>query len=176
MADNLAPSASRVGHARVGTGYDIHRLVSGRPLMLGGIEVPSAVGGDGHSDADALLHAVIDALLGAAALGDIGGMFPPSDPRWSGASSAELLALAGGRLDAEGWRVENVDSTVVLERPRLAPFIEAMRERIATVLGMQRDQVSVKAKTNEGLDAVGAGLAVAAQAVAIVCRKARHGE
>ncbi|HZU76325.1 MAG TPA: 2-C-methyl-D-erythritol 2,4-cyclodiphosphate synthase [Dehalococcoidia bacterium] len=156
---------------RVGMGYDLHRLVEGRRCVLGGVEIPWHPGPEGHSDGDALLHAIIDALLGAAALGDIGAFFPPSDPRWRDADSAALLGEVAARLDVEGWRVENVDSTVVLERPKLAPHLAAMRARIAAVLGVALDRVSVKAKTNEGLGAIGAGDAVAAQAVALIERK-----
>src|SRR5579875_2071940 len=147
---------------RIGTGYDIHRLAAGRRFVLGGVELPSDVGPLGHSDGDALLHALIDALLGAAALGDIGGRFPPSDPAWKDADSRLLLATVAAELRDAGWTVVNVDTTVVLEAPRLAPHIAAMRAAIAAAIGVDHDRVSVKAKTNEGLDAVGEGRAVVA--------------
>ena len=155
---------------RVGTGYDIHRLEAGRRFVLGGVELPFDRGPLGHSDGDALLHAVIDALLGAAALGDIGGRFPPSDPAWKDADSRALLATVAEELRAAGWSVINVDATVLLEAPRLAPHAAAMRAAIASALGIPENAVSVKAKTNEGLDAVGEGRAVAAQAVALIAR------
>ncbi len=156
---------------RVGTGYDIHRLEPGRRLVLGGVEIAFDRGSLGHSDGDALLHAVIDALLGAAALGDIGGRFPPSDPAWKEADSRTLLATVASELRAAGWSAVNVDATVLLQAPRLAPHIAAMRRTIAATLGVTFDAVSVKAKTNEGLDAVGEGRAVVAQAVALIARE-----
>ncbi|HEU5317831.1 MAG TPA: 2-C-methyl-D-erythritol 2,4-cyclodiphosphate synthase [Chloroflexota bacterium] len=155
---------------RAGTGYDIHRLVQGRRLVLGGVEVPFERGLDGHSDADALTHAVIDALFGACGLPDIGRHFPPTDARYAGADSISLLAEARALAQAAGWTPINVDSTVVCERPRLSPHVGAMRARLAGALGLAAAAVNVKAKTNEGLDAVGRGEAVAAHAIITVKR------
>jgi 2-C-methyl-D-erythritol 2,4-cyclodiphosphate synthase len=153
---------------RVGFGYDVHRLVEGRALRLGGIIVPFARGLAGHSDADVLLHAVTDALLGAAGLGDIGTHFPPSDDRWKGADSRDLLAVTAVLLAEQGWTVGNIDSTIVAEQPRLGPHIPAMRAEIARVLGLAEAQVSVKAKTTEGLGFTGTGEGMAAYAVALI--------
>jgi 2-C-methyl-D-erythritol 2,4-cyclodiphosphate synthase len=155
---------------RIGTGYDIHRLAAGRRFVLGGVELPADRGPLGHSDGDALLHALIDALLGAAALGDIGGHFPPSDPAWQDADSRELAARVAAEVRAAGWALINVDATVILESPRLAPRIAAMRQAVATALGIDVTRVSIKAKSNEGLDAVGEGRAVAAHAIALIER------
>jgi 2-C-methyl-D-erythritol 2,4-cyclodiphosphate synthase len=155
---------------RIGTGYDIHRLAAGRRFVLGGVELPADRGPLGHSDGDALLHALIDALLGAAALGDIGGHFPPSDPAWQDVDSRKLAARVAAELRAAGWALINVDATVVLESPRLAPRIAAMRQAVATALGIDVTRVSIKAKSNEGLDAVGEGRAVAAHAIALIER------
>jgi len=155
---------------RVGFGYDVHRLVPGRELRLGGVRVPFALGLAGHSDADVLLHAVTDALLGAAALGDIGSHFPPGDAQWQGADSRDLLAGAARLLAGAGWQVENIDSTIVAEQPRLGPHIPAMRAEIARVLGLAEEQVSVKAKTTEGLGFTGTGEGIAAYAVALITR------
>lgn len=151
---------------RIGFGYDVHRLVAGRELRLGGVVVPFALGLAGHSDADVLLHAITDALLGAAALGDIGTHFPPSDEQWRGADSRDLLAGAAAALAAAGWQIGNLDSTIVAEQPRLGPHIPAMRAEIARVLGIALDTVSVKAKTTEGLGFTGTGEGMAAYAVA----------
>ncbi len=156
---------------RAGIGYDLHRLVPGRRFVLGGIELPSASGPEGHSDADVLLHAVIDALLGAAALGDIGGRFPPGDPRWKDADSGTLLRAVKLDLDAAGWSIENIDANVILEQPRLAPYIAAIRGRLAELLELPLDRVSVKAKTNERIGSIGEGLAVAAEAIALIDRQ-----
>jgi 2-C-methyl-D-erythritol 2,4-cyclodiphosphate synthase len=153
---------------RVGTGFDLHRLVAGRPLVLGGVRIAHESGLAGHSDADALLHAVADALLGAAGLGDIGKLFPDDDPRHAGADSAVLLREVAGRVRDAGWRVLNVDSTVIAERPRLSPHIPAMRDSIARLLDLEVSAVSVKAKTHEGVDAIGQEEAIAAQAVALL--------
>jgi len=153
---------------RVGIGNDTHKLVEGRPLMLGGVNVPCEVGGAGHSDADALLHAIIDAILGALCEGDIGVHFPSSDPQWKDAKSVELLSRVVWLAHERGLKVVNVDSTVMLEKPQLRPYVFAMRENIAEVLGVEVSCVSVKAKTAEGLDAVGEGRAVAAQAVVLI--------
>jgi 2-C-methyl-D-erythritol 2,4-cyclodiphosphate synthase len=159
---------SAVPPPRVGTGYDIHRLAPGRRLILGGVEVPYDRGLLGHSDGDALTHAVIDALLGACALGDIGRHFPPSDPAYRGADSLGLLRTAVSLVRDAGWRAHNLDATVVCERPRLAPFLPAMAETLASVLEIPPGSVNVKAKTNEGLDAVGRGEAVAVQAIILI--------
>jgi 2-C-methyl-D-erythritol 2,4-cyclodiphosphate synthase len=153
--------------SRIGIGYDIHRLVEGRKLVLGGVEIPFEKGLLGHSDSDVLTHAICDALLGAAALGDIGTHFPDSDPRWAGASSLEFLARVVELVAEKGYRVANVDATVMTERPRLMPYVQMMRERLASVLQIDVDQVNIKAKTNEGLESVGRGEAIAAQAVAL---------
>lgn len=159
---------------RIGEGWDLHRLVPGRPLMLGGVEVPSDLGEEAHSDGDVLLHAVVDALLGAAALGDIGTHFPPSDPRWKGADSRELARKAAALVRAAGWEPLNLDCTVVLERPKLGPWKDAMRDSMAAVLGLGRGSVSVKAKTSEGVDAAGERRAVEARAAVLLA--ARGGE
>jgi 2-C-methyl-D-erythritol 2,4-cyclodiphosphate synthase len=156
---------------RIGTGYDIHRLVEGRRLILGGVEIVFEKGLMGHSDSDALTHALCDALLGAASLGDIGRHFPPSDPQYRDASSLDLLSRVARLVDDAGFLVANIDATILAERPKLAPSIERMRERIASTLGIDLDRVSVKAKTGEGLDAVGRGEAIAAHAVALLYAK-----
>lgn len=153
---------------RIGEGWDIHALVPGRRLMLGGVPVPHTQGLLGHSDADVLLHAITDALLGAAALGDIGSHFPDSDPRWSGADSRVLLHETARVVRAAGWQIVNVDSTIIAQAPRLAAHIPAMRESIAKVLEMEAAQVSVKAKTAERMGPVGQGLAMQARAVALL--------
>ena len=158
----------RVDAVRIGFGYDVHRLVEGRRLMLGGVHVPFERGLDGHSDADVLLHAIADALLGAAALGDIGALFPDTDPQWKGADSMMLLAEVVRCVQASGWRVVNVDATVVAERPRLRPHVDAMRERIAGVLGLPVSCVSVKATTSERMGFVGTEQGMAAQAVCLL--------
>ncbi|GIV60472.1 MAG: 2-C-methyl-D-erythritol 2,4-cyclodiphosphate synthase [Rhodothermaceae bacterium] len=153
---------------RIGIGYDVHRLVAGRPLILGGVEIPHEKGLEGHSDADVLLHAVADALLGAAALGDIGLHFPDTDERWRGADSRLLLAEVGRRVREAGYRILNLDATVALERPKLRPFIDAMRANIAGALELEPGQVSVKATTSEGLGFVGAREGAAAWAVCLL--------
>ncbi|MGI8586782.1 MAG: 2-C-methyl-D-erythritol 2,4-cyclodiphosphate synthase [Chloroflexia bacterium] len=155
---------------RVGFGYDVHRLVEWRELRLGGVVVPFERGLAGHSDADVLLHAITDALLGAAGLGDIGTHFPPGEARWAGADSRELLAGTRTLLADAGWEVANLDSTIVAEQPRLGPHIPAMRAEIARVLGLAEEQVSVKAKTTEGLGFTGTGEGIAAYAVALITR------
>lgn len=155
---------------RVGAGYDIHRFGAARPLVLGGVYVPYDMGLIGHSDADVVLHALIDALLGAAGLGDIGARFPPDDPRYRDADSGALLRQVVVELRRTGFEPVNVDVTVIAERPRIAPHAAAMRRAIAAALGLTPEQVSVKAKSNEGLDAVGQGEALAAWAVALVRR------
>lgn len=153
---------------RIGQGYDVHRLVEGRRLILGGVEIPWEKGLLGHSDADVLLHAVMDALLGAAALGDIGQHFPDRDPAYGGISSLELLRRVAELLQAAGYRVGNVDATVVAQAPKLAPCIPAMRANIAAVLGLETDRVSVKATTEEGLGITGTGEAMAAHASVLI--------
>jgi 2-C-methyl-D-erythritol 2,4-cyclodiphosphate synthase len=153
---------------RIGEGWDIHALVPGRKLMLGGIEVPYERGLLGHSDADALLHAITDALLGAAGLGDIGRHFPDTDERFRGADSIGLLTEAARRVREQGWQIGNVDSTVVAQAPKLAPHLEAMRTRIAQALAVAPAQVNVKAKTAEKLGPVGAGQAIEARAVVLL--------
>ncbi len=153
---------------RVGEGWDVHALVPGRRLVLGGIEIPHSAGLLGHSDADALLHAITDALLGAAGLGDIGSHFPDTDPKFKGADSAVLLAEALRAVQAAGWQLVNVDSTVIAQAPRLAPHREAMRQRVAQVLGLAPDCVNIKAKTAEKLGPVGQGLAIEARAVVLL--------
>jgi len=153
---------------RAGTGYDLHRLVAGRPLVLGGVVIPFDRGPAGHSDGDAVCHAVTDALLGAAAAGDIGQHFPDTDPRWKDASSLDLLRRAVGLLAEAGQEVGNVDVTVIIERPKLAPYIAAMRASVAGAIGIGSDRVSIKAKTNEGVGELGRGEAVAVHAVALV--------
>ena len=153
---------------RIGEGWDIHALVEGRKLILGGVEIPHSKGLLGHSDADALLHAIIDALLGAAAMGDIGTHFPDTDARFKGADSGALLAEAARRVREKGFEIGNVDSTVVAQAPKLAPYIAAMRARVAQLLGVDVDQVNVKAKTAEKMGPVGEGLAMEARAVVLL--------
>ena len=155
---------------RFGFGYDIHRFAPDRKLILGGVHIPSELGLLGHSDADVLLHAVCDALLGAAALGDIGQHFPDTDLRFKGASSVNFLASTRELLVAGGYRIVNVDSTVVLQSPKIAAYVPAMRQEIASALKLGVDQVSVKATTNEGLGALGAGEGCAAYAVVAIDR------
>ena len=153
---------------RAGIGYDIHRFQEGRRLVLGGVEIPGETGLAGHSDADVLLHAIADALLGAAGLGDLGEHFPAEDPGWKDASSLDLLARTLALVRRAGFDVENVDATVIAERPRLAPHIPAMRQRLAEAVGIAAGRVNVKATTNEGLDAVGRGEGIAVMAVALL--------
>lgn len=153
---------------RIGEGWDVHALVAGRPLILGGVTIPNDKGLLGHSDADALLHAITDALLGAAGLGDIGRHFPDSDERFRGADSTMLLAEAARRAREQGWQVVNLDSTVIAQAPKLAPHIEAMRARIAQVLAIDVSQVNVKAKTAEKMGPVGEGRSIEARAVVLL--------
>ena len=155
---------------RVGEGWDLHALVPGRPLVLGGVAIPFDRGLLGHSDADVLLHAITDALFGAAGLGDIGRHFPDTDERFRGADSQQLLAEAGRRVRAQGWQIGNVDSTIVAEAPRLAPYTDAMCTRIAQALELAGNQVNVKAKTAEHLGPVGQGLAIEARAVVLLTK------
>ena len=153
---------------RVGIGFDVHRLTPDRRLVLGGVEIPFELGLAGHSDADVLVHAVMDALLGAAGLPDIGQQFPDTDPRYAGADSCALLTEVAGMLAGSGLRVVNVDAVVACERPKLAPHVPAMRERLGRVLGLDAGRVSIKATTTEGLGCTGRGEGVAAWAVALV--------
>ena len=153
---------------RIGHGYDVHRLVEGRRLILGGVEIPFERGLLGHSDADVLAHAVMDALLGAAALGDIGKLFPDSDPAYEGADSLALLERVVAALAEAGYRIGNVDATVLAQRPKLAPHIPLMRERLAAAMGVDPGRVSVKATTEEGLGFTGTGEGIAAHAVALI--------
>lgn len=155
---------------RVGTGYDVHRLVAGRALIIGGVTIPHTQGLLGHSDADVLLHALTDALLGAAALGDIGTHFPPSDARWKDADSRDLLRRSRQLLADAGWAPVNIDTTVVCEAPKIAPHAPVMRANIAADLGIEATSVNVKGKTSEGLGFTGAGEGIAAYAVALVRR------
>jgi 2-C-methyl-D-erythritol 2,4-cyclodiphosphate synthase len=153
---------------RIGVGYDVHPFDAARPLCLGGVRIDGSPGLRGHSDADALLHAVIDALLGAAGLGDIGQHFPPDDPAYKGVDSKQLLRRTRDLLQEKGYRVGNVDATVIAERPRLLPHLPAMRSAIAGVIGIDESRVSVKATTHEGLGAIGRGEGIAAMAVALI--------
>ena len=153
---------------RIGHGYDVHKLVEGRKLILGGIEVPYEKGLLGHSDADVLTHALMDALLGAAALGDIGKLFPDNDPDYAGADSVELLKKVCAVITEAGYRVGNVDCTVIAQRPKLAPHIPAMREKLAAAMGVDMSRVSVKATTEEHLGFTGEGLGIAAHSVALL--------
>ncbi|MEQ1907553.1 MAG: 2-C-methyl-D-erythritol 4-phosphate cytidylyltransferase [Vicinamibacterales bacterium] len=168
----LARQAGEAGQTvtRVGTGYDLHRLVEGRPLILGGVTVPFERGPLGHSDGDVVCHAATDAVLGAAALGDIGRHFPDTDPQWKDANSVELLRRAVALVRASGYDVVNVDVTVILERPKIKSYVDEMREAIAAAMGIGVAQVSIKGKTNEGVDAVGRGEAIAAHATALLVR------
>ena len=156
---------------RIGHGYDVHRLTEGRPLILGGVHIPYERGLLGHSDADVLAHAVMDALLGAAALGDIGGLFPDSDERWRGADRLRLLEQVTALLAENGWEIGNVDATVLAQAPKLAPYIPEMRQKLAVAMGVNASQVSVKATTEEHLGFTGAGEGMACHAVALLSRK-----
>lgn len=153
---------------RIGQGYDVHRLVEGRRLIIGGVDIPYEKGLLGHSDADVLLHAVMDALLGDAALGDIGQHFPDSDERYKGISSIALLKKVGKILQENGYMIENIDSTVIAQRPKLLPYRPQMAENIAAALGIEKEQVSVKATTEEGLGFTGTGEGISAQAIALL--------
>lgn len=153
---------------RIGMGYDVHRLVENRKLILGGVEIPYEKGLLGHSDADVLLHAIMDALLGAAALGDIGKHFPDTDPAYKGISSILLLEHVGRLLEKERIRIGNIDATVIAQRPKLAPYIMNMRENIAKALSIDIDQINVKATTEEGLGFTGEGLGIASNAICLV--------
>ncbi len=153
---------------RIGHGYDVHRLIENRKLIIGGIEIPYETGLDGHSDADVLLHAIMDALLGAAALGDIGMMFPDNDPQYKGADSAELLRLVYARISALGYHIENLDCTVIAQAPKLAGYILEMRKKISLVLNVEIDRVNVKATTEEHLGFTGSGEGIAAHSVVLI--------
>jgi 2-C-methyl-D-erythritol 4-phosphate cytidylyltransferase / 2-C-methyl-D-erythritol 2,4-cyclodiphosphate synthase len=153
---------------RAGMGYDLHRLVEGRPLILGGVTIPFDRGLHGHSDADAVCHAIIDAILGAAGAGDIGRHFPDSDQTWRGASSIDLLGRAAAIVRGAGLEVGNVDATVIAEQPKLGPHVEAMRANVARALGIAAERVSIKGKTNEGVGEIGRGEAIAVHAIALV--------
>ncbi len=163
-----ALAGERGAASRAGTGYDLHRLVEGRPLLLAGVRIPSERGPLGHSDGDVICHAVVDALLGAAAAGDIGLHFPDSDPRWKDAPGLDLLGRAAAVVREAGFAVENVDVVVVLERPKIRPHVDAIRAALAGTLGVGVEHVSVKGKTNEGVDATGRGEAIAAHAIALI--------
>jgi 2-C-methyl-D-erythritol 2,4-cyclodiphosphate synthase len=153
---------------RIGNGYDIHRLVPGRPLILGGIEISHTVGLLGHSDADVLTHGIMDAMLGALSLGDIGHYFPPTDPEWAGANSLILLEKVHDLIQAKGWRIGNIDSVIVAEKPKLKPHLLRMREKLASVLGVDIELVSIKATTNEQLGPVGREEGIAAYSVVLL--------
>jgi len=153
---------------RIGYGYDSHRFEEGRKLVLGGIEFPGETGLKGHSDADVLIHAIIDALLGAAALGDIGSHFPDADPQWKDADSTVLLANVVKEIRAAGYKVGNVDATVICERPKLRPCVELIRDRLSAVMNVGKGRISVKGKTNEKMDDIGAGLGVEVHAVCLL--------
>jgi 2-C-methyl-D-erythritol 4-phosphate cytidylyltransferase/2-C-methyl-D-erythritol 2,4-cyclodiphosphate synthase len=168
--EDLSAEEDRIAF-RIGEGWDIHPLESGRRLLLGGIRIEHDKGEAGHSDGDVLWHAIIDALIGAAALGDIGSHFPPSDPRWKDADSGHLARIAADKVREAGWRLGNVDCTVILEKPRLGPYREAICASIAETLGLPRSAVSVKAKTNEGFGEIGSGNAIEARAVALLAHR-----
>ncbi len=153
---------------RIGNGYDIHRLVPDRALILGGVKLEHSLGLLGHSDADVLTHAIMDAMLGALSLGDIGHYFPPTDPKWEGADSLQLLEQVDQLIHDRGWQIGNIDSVIVAERPKLKPHIEKMRDRLSSVLKLKPDQVGIKATTNETLDATGREEGIAAYAVVLL--------
>ena len=153
---------------RIGNGYDIHQLVAGRALILGGVEIPHTLGLLGHSDADVLTHAIMDAMLGALSLGDIGHYFPPSDPQWAGADSLLLLQQVNELILSQGWQIGNIDTVIVAERPKLKPYLQAMRDRLAQTLAIEANQIGIKATTNEQLDAVGQELGISAYAVILL--------
>jgi 2-C-methyl-D-erythritol 2,4-cyclodiphosphate synthase len=164
----ISPPTPSTKRTRIGEGWDIHALVAGRPLILGGVTIPFHLGLLGHSDADALLHAITDALLGAAGLGDIGSHFPDTDEKFKGADSSVLLAETARRVRATGYEIGNIDSTVIAQAPRLAPHIATMRANIAKTLGLAEGQVNVKAKTAEKMGPVGQGSAIEARAVVLI--------
>ncbi|WP_178668737.1 2-C-methyl-D-erythritol 2,4-cyclodiphosphate synthase [uncultured Eubacterium sp.] len=159
---------------RIGHGYDVHRLVEGRRLIVGGVDIPHSMGLLGHSDADVLLHAIADAILGAAALGDIGGMFPDTDEKWKDADSLELLKAVVNRINQEGYTIGNVDSTIIAQQPKMKPYISQMRNNIANACGVDVSQISVKATTEEGLGFSGRQEGISAHAVCLLFKK--HGD
>jgi len=156
---------------RIGNGYDIHQLCEGRPLILGGVKIEHELGLLGHSDADVLTHAIMDAMLGALSLGDIGHYFPPTDPKWKGADSLVLLSQVNQLIQTQGWKIGNIDSVVVAERPKLKPHIKTMRDRLANVLALQPDQIGIKATTNEKLGPVGREEGISAYAVVLLVKE-----
>jgi len=153
---------------RVGNGYDLHQLGENRPLIIGGVQIPHHLGLVGHSDADVLTHAIMDAMLGALSLGDIGHYFPPSDPKWKGADSLELLQEVKSLIAGQGWSIGNIDAVVIAEKPKLKPHLKAMRDRLSQVLEIDLDRVSIKATTNEKMDAVGQEKAISTYAVVLL--------
>ncbi|MEM7552826.1 MAG: 2-C-methyl-D-erythritol 2,4-cyclodiphosphate synthase [Cyanobacteria bacterium P01_A01_bin.84] len=153
---------------RIGNGYDIHKLVSDRPLILGGVNIPHSLGLLGHSDADVLTHAIMDAMLGALALGDIGHYFPPNEPKWAGADSLVLLKQVNGLIQEKGWEIGNIDAVVVAEKPKLKPHLDGMRQNLANVLNLQPTEIGVKATTNEKLGPVGRQEGICAYAVVLL--------
>ena len=155
---------------RIGQGFDLHRLVEGRPLIIGGVEIPYHQGLDGHSDADVLIHAIIDALIGAAALGDIGHLFPDTDPQYAGADSKKLLANVYQLITESGYVVNNIDSTIIIEKPKLRDHIDVMRDVIAKLLNLRLEQVRIKAKTSEKIGIVGRGEAAIAEAIVLLVK------
>ncbi|MDB9428734.1 2-C-methyl-D-erythritol 2,4-cyclodiphosphate synthase [Microcystis aeruginosa CS-555/01A07] len=156
---------------RIGNGYDIHRLVTGRPLILGGVEIAHTVGLLGHSDADVLTHAIMDAMLGALSLGDIGHYFPPTDPQWQGANSLKLLEQVNQLIIDKGWQINNIDSVIVAEKPKMKPHLNAMRAKLAATLKINPDQVGIKATTNEQLGPVGREEGIAVYAVVLLVKQ-----
>ena len=156
---------------RIGMGYDVHKLVENRDLILGGVKIPYSLGLLGHSDADVLLHAIMDSLLGAAALGDIGKHFPDSDDRYNGISSIELLKYVGSLLKENNWLIENIDSTIIAQKPKMAPHIENMRKNISEALNIDIDQINVKATTEEGLGFTGEGKGISSQSICLLTKK-----
>lgn len=155
---------------RIGLGYDLHTLVENRPLMLGGVHIPFEKGEAGHSDGDVLLHALADALLGAACLGDIGELFPPNDPRWKNAASRMLLQTVWNQVKEAGWSIENIDSVIAIQKPKILPYREAIRQSIADILAVSVDQIFVKAKTGEGVGVIGSGTATAVWCTCLLSR------
>ncbi|MCZ8066212.1 MULTISPECIES: 2-C-methyl-D-erythritol 2,4-cyclodiphosphate synthase [unclassified Microcystis] len=156
---------------RIGNGYDIHRLVTGRPLILGGVEIAHTVGLLGHSDADVLTHAIMDAMLGALSLGDIGHYFPPTDPQWQGANSLKLLEQVNQLIIDKGWQINNIDSVIVAEKPKMKPHLNAMRTKLAETLNINREHVGIKATTNEQLGPVGREEGIAVYAVVLLVKE-----
>ncbi|BCU09563.1 2-C-methyl-D-erythritol 2,4-cyclodiphosphate synthase [Microcystis aeruginosa] len=156
---------------RIGNGYDIHRLVTGRPLILGGVEIAHTVGLLGHSDADVLTHAIMDAMLGALSLGDIGHYFPPTDPQWQGANSLKLLEQVNQLIIDKGWQINNIDSVIIAEKPKMKPHLNAMRTKLAATLNINPEQVGIKATTNEQLGPVGREEGIAVYAVVLLVKE-----